>query len=650
MDRHISPTQKRILLILFVLAVSLALRVINLDADPSALISRDFITDEGQWAHNARNAVIFDQLRVDDYNPGLYSAFLYHNLLQLAFSAFGMSIVSARLVSAVAGWFTVVLLFDWIRREIDTRTAVIGALLLGLSTLHVLYSRTGFVESTLVFFLALALWLWSIRRKHPAFGALSGIAFDLMVVTKVTAIYIVPGIALLAVAEAIRKTTSKRDALLFICGASIVFASYAVAFVIPNYTSWIDYNLAAGFDNEFPRHWSELVHSVLSLLASRFFARVPILTALTLVSLGALVFRISISGLKNAVRNACGIEITAIALLVGYLLSIAPTVYQPERRFVPVLFLMVPISANALVRGWDWFEELANEPGLRAVIWFLFLFSLPTLAIIELKWAVLGTPLTFRSWLLKAIPVLLLIFVSVSLGRGRLSHAVRGRLLSGSKLVFVVLFSGLSLGLVYQSLRLWGFNPHNFRPGGFVVGFTVLAIVIAAIFGLKIKPKAAQVALAAFVSIEALQTSTWFLQQTYTLKRANEALVGIVKDGQTVITHYETMLLSSTARTICYWPRAGFNVDAFERFNPDYILILRRDNWTDHTLGDMPTDEWPPPTSAAPEFVARFDLCPTETRGFRFSLELYRLVPSELVPTIRSDGSDNRELMSTSSN
>src|SRR5262249_26151424 len=311
MDRHISPTQKRILLILFVLAVSLALRVINLDAGPSALISRDFITDEGQWAHNARNAVIFDQLRVDDYNPGLYSAFLYHNLLQLAFSAFGMSIVSARLVSAVAGWLTVVLLFDWIRREIDTRTAVIGALLLGLSTLHVLYSRTGFVESTLVFFLALALWLWSIRRKHPAFGALSGIAFGLMVVTKVTAIYIVPGLALLAAAEAIRKTTRKRDALLFVCGASIVLASYTVAFVMPNYTNWIDYNLAAGLDNEFPRHWTELVHSFLSLLASRFYSRAPILTALTLISFGALIVRISRSGFKDAVRQTSDVEITS---------------------------------------------------------------------------------------------------------------------------------------------------------------------------------------------------------------------------------------------------------------------------------------------------------------------------------------------------
>jgi len=614
-----------------VLAVTLAIRVVHLDADPSALISRDFITDEGQWAHNARNALIFDQLRLDDYNPGLYSAYLYHCLLQLTFRVFGMNILTARLVSAVAGWLAVVLLFDWVRRETNTRTAVIGALLLGLSSLHVLYSRTGFVESLLVFFLSLTLWLWTMRRKHPAFGVLSGIAFGLMVLTKVTAIYIAPGLLLFAAAEAIRKTTSKRDALLFVCGASIVLVSYAVAFVVPNYTDWINYNLAAGYDNEFPRHWAELAHSCLSLLASRFYARTPILTALTLVSFGSLIVRISGSGVKKAVREAQDIEITAIALLVGYLFSIGLTVYQPERRFLPALFLMVPISANVLVVGWGWFEKLNNRPQLIAGAWFFFLFSLPTLAIIELKWAPLGTPLSFRSWLLKAIPILGLTLFSVSLARGRVSPVLRSQLLKASEAFFVLLFSALSLGLIYQSLRLWGFNPKELRPGRLIAGFTEVAIVIAVVVGFKIRPKLAQVTLVAFISIEVLQISTWFLQQTYTLKRANEILVGMLKDGQTVITHYETMLLSSSAMAICYWPRAGFNVDAFERLNPDYILILRRDNWTDHALGDMPTDEWPPPTSASPEFVARFDLCPTEGRGFRFSLELYRLVANECV-------------------
>ena len=65
------------MLIFVVLAAALLVRVINAGADPPSSISRDFITDEGQWTHNARNAAIYGQWRLDDYNPGFHSAFLY---------------------------------------------------------------------------------------------------------------------------------------------------------------------------------------------------------------------------------------------------------------------------------------------------------------------------------------------------------------------------------------------------------------------------------------------------------------------------------------------------------------------------------------------------------------------------------------------
>ena len=156
---------------------------------------------------------------------------------------------------------------------------------------------------------------------------------------------------------------------------------------------------------------------------------------------------------------------------------------------------------------------------------------------------------------------------------------------------------------------------------------------------LNLKPQVAALIIAAFISIERIQVSTWLLQPTYTLKQANGTLAGLLREGQTVITHYETLLLTSRAKVVCYWPKAGFNVDAFERFNPDYILVLRRDNWRDFDLAEMPTDEWPPPTRSAPTAIARFDLCPTRVRGSRFSLELYSLKHTDLghSTVVRSD-------------
>lgn len=634
MDQRTSHAQGTFLLVLVVLGVALVLRVVNLDADPSALISRDFITDEGQWLHNVRNALVFGQLRLDDYNPGLYSAYLYHHLLHITLSTLGLSLSAARMLSALAGWLTVVLLFAWVRRETNTRTAVIAALLLGLSNLHVLYSRTGFIESTLVFFLALTLWLWSMRQRHTAFGFLSGVAFGLMLVTKVTAIYIAPGLALFAAAEAIRKTTSKRDALLFFSGASLVGASYVLGFVAPNFSEWMNYNLIAGLDNEWPSHPSDLISSMLKLLGSRFYAQTPILSALTLVALGELIIRISTAGLKGAFRQANNIEITSATLLIGYWFSVGLAGAQPERRFIPALFLMVPLSANLLDRGWRQLEELAGEhTRVRAGGWFAVLFSLPTVAILELKWTTLGSPLNPRLWLLKAIPVVALVLISMALSRGRWPWPLKRQLLAGSRLIFVLLFCVLSLVLVYRALTLWGLSATELRSGRVVTSSLLIltsAIAIGIAAALKLRPQIATLVIAAFLCIEGLQVSTWLLQPTYTVKQASEALSSLIGEGQTVVTHYETLLVSSGAKVVCYRPGAGFNVDAFERFNPDYILVCRRDNWKDRAWDDMPSTEWPPPAPVAPNPVARFDLCPTRVRGPRFSLELYRLKRDDL--------------------
>src|SRR5512143_1419002 len=112
-----SSRSLEVCLVVIILALALNLRVIHLDADPSALISRDFITDEGQWAHNVRNTLAYRKFQVDDYNPA-YTAYLYHQLLRIEVNAFGLSLITLRMLSALFGWLTVVVLFLWVRHEI----------------------------------------------------------------------------------------------------------------------------------------------------------------------------------------------------------------------------------------------------------------------------------------------------------------------------------------------------------------------------------------------------------------------------------------------------------------------------------------------------------------------------------------------------
>jgi len=615
---------------LAILVAALLVRVIHLDADPSALLSRDFITDEGWWAHNARNALLYGEWKIDEFNQGLYSAYLYNVILYLTIKLLGVSFTSIRLVPALAGWLSVVLIFLTVRREINSRAALFASVLLGFSNLHLIYSRIGFAESTIVFFLALMLWLWSLRSTHSCFALLSGAAFGLMLVTKVTAIYFIPGFIPLVAVEAIRRTTKLKHALMFLLGSVVVVAGYAILFVLPNFREWLSFNLANGAGTEWSSGPLTLVYSTLKLLGSSFFAKAPVVTALSLLALCLLIISMSRDGFKKAIRSASELELSSATLLIGYLFSLALTIYQPERRFLPALFLMIILAAGVLERGWASLEQI-GDAGYRMswTGWFAILFFLPAIGILEIK----TTTAPMWAWLFKIIIVASLIALAGAIARKRFSRQIILRLLAASKVIFLLLFSFLSLAIVYKTLGLWGIDAARLSSAStvdrvriIIIASAVLATCTGLIIGMMRSRQWRPVwLLGAFLLIEGSQISTWLMQPSYSLRDANATLSETLSRDDTVVTYYETALVSTQARVITRSPRRGFNVDAFDKFDPRYILVLRRDNWRSYALDEMPIEEWPPPVGYSPEKIAEFDLCPTRLAGPRFVIELYRI-------------------------
>lgn len=622
-----------------ILVAALLVRVIHLDADPSALLSRDFITDEGWWAHNARNALLFGEWKIDEFNQGLYSAYLYNALLYLTLKLLGVSFFSIRLVPSLAGWLSVVLVFLTVRREINSRAAIFASALLGFSNLHIIYSRIGFAESTIVFFFALMLWLWSLRSAHYCFALLSGAAFGFLLVTKVTAVYFVPGFILVVAVEAIRRTTKMKHALMFLLGSVLVGAGYAILFVLPNFREWLSVNVANGAGTEWSSGPLTFVYSTLKLLGSSFFAKAPVVTALSLVALCLLFVSMSRDGFKKAIRGASELELSSATLLIGYLLSLALTIYQPERRFLPALFLMIILAAGVLEQGWASLEQIGIA-GYRMswAGWFAILFFLPAIGILEIK----TTTAPMWAWLLKIIIVGSLITLAMGIARERVSRQVIFKLIAAFKVIFLLLFSFLSLALVYKTLGLWGIDAERLRSGNtverariIIIGSAILAACTALVIGMIRNRQWRPVwLLGAFLLIEGGQISTWLMQPTYSLRDANATLSEMLSRDDTVVTYYETALVSTQARVITRSPRRGFNVDAFEKFDPRYILVLRRDNWRSYALDEMPVEEWPPPVGHSPEKIAGFDLCPTRLGGPRFVIELYRITRREAAEKI----------------
>ena len=517
-----------------------------------------------------------------------------------------------------------------VRREIGRRAALFATVLLGFCSLHIIYSRTGFTEGVMVFFLALTFWLWSLRRSHGFFALFAGISAGLMVVTKITAVYLIPGFVLAAAAAAIQRSVSRRDGLLFLGGVSLVGATCGALLVVTNFGGWLQFNVQNGVGTEWATIPSSLVDSIPRLLASPFYAEAPLITALSALWLCLFAVEVSRDGLTRAIRRAGELELASAMLLIGYLFVLSIVRYQPERRFIPALFLMVVLSAAVLEKGWASLEELAKRDSrMGAIGWFVVLFALPTIGVLEAKARTFGAPSSTSLWVTKLIIIGGLIALAVASSRGGLPDRFRKWLLIASRLIFVLLFFILSMGLIYKSLLFWGLAPDAWRAidqrvllagsGAVVACGVVLSRVI------RNARRAAPFLLSAFLLIEVVQISTWLLQPTYTLSEASESLAKTLTRNETIVTYYETVLIASGARVICRSTRRGFNVDAFETARPQYIAVLRRDNWRDYTLEEMPPEEWPPPAEFVPTKVAEYDLCPVRLRGPRFIVELYSL-------------------------
>src|SRR5688572_29232140 len=124
--------------LLAIALLALTLRVIFPAADPPWRPTVGVVWhDEGAWTHNARNKALFGSWRLDEWNP-VYIAPVFTALEYLSFEAFGVGVRQARLVSAVAGLVSVMLLALGVRRMAGDLAGTIAGALLATNFVYVM--------------------------------------------------------------------------------------------------------------------------------------------------------------------------------------------------------------------------------------------------------------------------------------------------------------------------------------------------------------------------------------------------------------------------------------------------------------------------------------------------------------------------------
>lgn len=162
-----------------ILLVALLPRLLFLGADPPQDLQQAFLFDEGLWAHNARNRVLFGRWIMDDHNPPLFMTPLYTFVLAASYQIAGVSLATTRLVAAVSGSLTCVVLYLFLRSWYPLRRAIVAPLLLALSYFTLSYNRSGFTESFQLLPLTAAACAVVLAARRPGWAWAAGVLFVL---------------------------------------------------------------------------------------------------------------------------------------------------------------------------------------------------------------------------------------------------------------------------------------------------------------------------------------------------------------------------------------------------------------------------------------------------------------------------------------
>ena len=234
--------------LLVIVALAAALRLLFPVADPPWQTRVGVVWhDEGAWAHNARNRVLFGDWVQDRWNP-MYITPVLTGLEFVSFSLFGVGLWQARLVSEIMGIAAVLLLGLSLRRIAGPWAGLFGAALLATAFFTVMYDRAALMEATMVAFMVAAFAASARADDRPAWALLVGPAALLAYFTKAAAVFLVGAIVLdsaltlwltargATVDETARR---RRRAAVFTLGGLAVAGLVALAvFVLPN---WVDY-------------------------------------------------------------------------------------------------------------------------------------------------------------------------------------------------------------------------------------------------------------------------------------------------------------------------------------------------------------------------------------------------------------------------
>ncbi|MCS7310478.1 MAG: glycosyltransferase family 39 protein [Armatimonadetes bacterium] len=385
--------KRSVIVSLIVVAAALAVwaRVVSLDADPDFRLcwSSGVLTDEGFYAHNARNVVLLGHARTNEFNNMVLSP-LVHAAQAAVFRLFGVGYPQARAISVVCSLLTLVVLFAGLRRAFGERAAWVGTLVLAWEHAYLMYNRMALLETPATLFLALSFYAWVRRREGLAWAALSGVMAVIACSIKSLCVFFLPAPLL---ASWWSGRTAGRDTrwemAAIASGMAVAGMLYAGVWLLPH---WREYRHMSDFYLTYqimPRHLMDAYTDVRRALLNHerglmgyLIAHMPVTTLLALVTTLLAAF-----SLEERRRGDGALQFLLLWAWLGIAL-LAVIRYAPSRYYVPIYPALACLGALSIVRlpetmrlVWRpsaWWAHLLRTLLLGYVIYFVIVFALQT--------------------------------------------------------------------------------------------------------------------------------------------------------------------------------------------------------------------------------------------------------------------------------
>jgi hypothetical protein len=141
------------------------------------------LVDSGNYAVNARNKVLTGRWTLDEWNL-MYLNPVPHLFTYLSYRLLGVGYWQTQVVPALFSSLTLGIVFAVLSRTFGFLWGFLGMTLLGVHYLHWTYARIGNRTGELLFFLALAVYLWVLGVERPRYWFGTGLATVLAYMTK----------------------------------------------------------------------------------------------------------------------------------------------------------------------------------------------------------------------------------------------------------------------------------------------------------------------------------------------------------------------------------------------------------------------------------------------------------------------------------